>query len=331
MIAITRRNLMAVGAGMLASAAAGPSRRPALAAAPLAGKQAPGFFRQRVGDIEVTVLSDGFFELPSDSIATNVPPEERKAYLEAHFVPLDKFPLQASPVLINTRDKLVLVDSGVGAGAGWAPGAGRLLDTLAAVGVAPEAIDVVVLTHGHADHVGGLVPVDAGVAGAPRFPNAEIVLSDIELGLWTGGDISRLPEWAAQNGLAWHEAIFGALRERLRPIKAGTDVVAGVRSLDTRGHTQGHLSLMVDSADQQLLLTGDAIANIHIAFGRPDWQIIWDHDRELGAKTRARLLDQLATDRLLVAGYHYPFPGIGHVVRDGTAYRWLPADWTWTL
>jgi glyoxylase-like metal-dependent hydrolase (beta-lactamase superfamily II) len=121
------------------------------------------------------------------------------------------------------------------------------------------------------------------------------------------------------------------LGDRLRPIKAGADIVTGVMAQPTPGHTQGHLSLLVGSGQQQLLVTGDAVANIHIALDRPDWQIIWDHDRELAAKTRVRLLDQAVNDRLLVSGYHYPFPGLGHVVRAGNAYRWLPADWVWTL
>jgi glyoxylase-like metal-dependent hydrolase (beta-lactamase superfamily II) len=302
--------------------------RMAWATAPFSSQQPAGFYRLKLGEFQITAVSDGFFELPTNSIATNVPEEERKAYFNAHFISLDKFRLQASPLLINTGAKFVLVDTGVGPDNGWAPGAGRLGQTLNAAGIDPEAIDTLVLTHGHVDHIGGLVD---RATGALRFPKAEVVLSDVELDIWTAADAAtRVPEWAVGN-LESTQRIFAALRDRLRPIKAGSDVVTGIQSLDTRGHTQGHLSLLVGSGRDVLLVTGDAIANIHIAFERPDWQIIWDHDREQGARSRVRLLDQSVADRLLVTGYHYPFPGIGHVVRNGAAYRWLPADWDWSL
>ena len=142
--------------------------------------------------------------------------------------------------------------------------AGRLAESLSAAGIGPDAIDTVVITHAHSDHIGGLVDL---ATGTPRFPKAEVVLSDVELDLWTASDAAnRLPEWAAQ-GLQDKQKTFHALR---------------------------------------------------------------DHDREQGAQTRARLLDRVATDRVPVAGYHYPFPGVGHVVRDGGAYRWLPTDWSWS-
>ena len=322
-----RRFLQATGIGLLGGLAGwAPPLRPAYAAAPSASGQAAGFYRLRVGEFEVVVLSDGFFELPTDSIATNAPAEERQAYLEARSIPLDKFPLQASPLLIDTGDRLVLVDAGVGADNGWAPGAGRLGAALAAAGIDHEAVDAVVITHAHGDHLNGAVDVSTK---SPRFPNAEVVISDVELDVWTSADAAaKVPDWA-QDFIGTTQEAFRMLGDKVRTIKPGEEIAPGIRSVHTPGHTQGHLSLIIDSGGEQLFVTGDAVPGVHVAMERPDWQIIWDHDRELGAETRKRLLDQLATDRLLVSGYHYPFPGIGHVVSNASGYHWLPADWLW--
>jgi glyoxylase-like metal-dependent hydrolase (beta-lactamase superfamily II) len=322
-----RRFLQTTGIAVLGGlAGSAPQLGAAQAAAPSAAGQAAGFYRFRLGEFEVVVLSDGYFELPSDSIATNAPAEERKAYFETRFIPLDKFPLQASPLLIDTGEKRVLIDAGVGVENGWAPGAGRLGNALAAAGIDPGIIDMVVLTHAHPDHLDGAIET---ATKAPLFPNAELVLSDAELDVWTSADAAtKIPDWAQDRPAAVRSAV-AAFGEKVRTIKPGEDVAAGIRTLHTPGHTQGHLSLMIDSDGDQLFVTGDAVAGVHIAMERPDWQIIWDHDRELGAKTRKRLLDQMATDRLLVSGYHFPFPGIGRVVRNGNGYHWLPADWLW--
>lgn len=285
---------------------------------------APGFYSFKFGKLRITPICDGVFYLPMNSIATNVEPATRKAYFDAHYMTADIFQLQASPLLISAADKLVLVDTGIGPKQDWAPTAGRLVTSLEQAGVEPADIDVVVLTHCHGDHVGGL---EAAVSEG--FSKAEVVLSETELDLWNAPDAAaKVPDWAAA-GVPALQKTFAALGDRLRPVKGGTEIVAGVTALDTPGHTPGHLSLLVSSGGQTLLVTGDAVPGIHIAFDHPDWQIIWDHDRELGAKTRKSLLDLATHDRLLVSGYHYPFPGIGHVVKHGDGFQWLPTDWVW--
>ena len=190
MLVIDRRSFLKTAAVGAVAAASGSSTD--ATAADIGGSvEAPGFYRFRLGEFHIAPLCDGVFSLPTDSIATNVEAGERKAYFDAHYMTADVFPLQANPLLIETGEKRILVDTGMGPGQNWAPSAGRLAKSLDEAGVTHEAIDTIVLTHCHVDHVGGL---DA--AATSQFPNAEVVLSEIELDLWNSPDAaSKLPEF----------------------------------------------------------------------------------------------------------------------------------------
>lgn len=323
MFTMDRRALLKVAAaGAVVSSLEFPEE--ASAGDVAASKGSPGYYSFPLGEFHITMLCDGVFFLPTDSLATNVKAEEKKPYFDAHYLAPDIVRLQANPLLIETGQKRILVDTGLTAGTEWAAHAGRLTKALAGAEIAADSIDTIVLTHCHPDHIGGLV-----ADPAKRFPNADVVLSETELDLWNSPDsATRLPKWAAESAPSVQKVV-AALGDRVRPIKGGKDVATGVMALDTPGHTQGHISLLVNSGSNQLLITGDAITNIHFAFDHPEWQIMWDHDPDQGAMTRRALLDRAASDRLLVAGYHYPFPGVGHVVKEGTGFRWLPTDWVW--
>jgi glyoxylase-like metal-dependent hydrolase (beta-lactamase superfamily II) len=291
----------------------------------------PGYFRFSLGEVRITILYDGHFLLPG-AVGLEVPPPEflalnvdsatREEYFESRFVPTDQLPFQANPVVLDVGGRRVLIDTGW-SGAMAPDTTGHLVPALEAAGITTGSIETVVLTHGHPDHLGGLLDEKGGF----RFPRAEVVISEAELALWTDDEAeSRFRE--APLPLPMIQGILRGVAERRRTIAAGDDVVPGLRSLSTPGHTAGHMSLVLEAGDREVLLTGDAIPTIHVHFERPDWHNLFDHEPERAAGTRRRLLDRAAADRMLMLGYHFPFPGIGYALRHEDAYRWYPATWT---
>ena len=248
MLATNRRAfLKAAVAGTVVSTLEIPEFASAADPGPIKGSL--GYYSFNLGEFHIATLCDGVFFLPTDSIATNVEADEKKAYFDAHYIAPDVFRLQATPLLIDTGEKRILVDTGLGPSTGWAVHAGRVTKSLEAAGITPDSIDVIVLTHCHPDHIGGF-----GSDPAKQFPNADLVLSETELDLWNSPDAaSKLPKWAAESAPAVKK-VFAALGDRVHPIKGGADMVTGITALDTAGHTPGHISLLVASGNEQLLL-----------------------------------------------------------------------------
>jgi glyoxylase-like metal-dependent hydrolase (beta-lactamase superfamily II) len=298
---------------------------PASVPRPAATIPTPGFYRFRLGDFTITVLGDGEAHFPAEVFGVNVSAQEREEFYTRRLLSLERIRLPITPAVIDTGRRLILVDAGTGAGGDPHPPTGWLPRSLAAAGIEPDAVDLVILTHAHPDHLGGLL--DAA-SGALRFPNAEVVISDTEHTLWSPADVaSRMPQWVQDFGIIEvNHRVFAALGERLRTVRMEGEIAPGIRSVGSPGHTPGHIALVVSSGGEDLLMVGDAIANSHTHFERPDWQLALDLDMAGAPRTRRRLLDWAATDRLILQGFHLPFPGVGHAVRDGSAYRWFPTS-----
>ena len=316
MSVLSRREVL-TGAAIMAVVSSAPS----LAAAPKAGKQAPGFYRYLVGDLELTTVNDGVSRMPiTDSFVLNASKDRVNAALDALFMERDFYAGPYNPLLINTGKKLVLIDTGTGpAGLAASKGLnGLLLQNLAAAGVDRNDIDAVVLTHYHGDHINGLLGPD----GAPAFPNAEVLAPALEHKFWTDeGELSRTKNPRVVAGFEnVRKVLTPDIRKRLRTYEWDKEVLPGITAVATPGHTPGHTSLIAASGKDTIYIQGD-VTHAPFLFARhPEWHFFLDIDPVAAEATRRKVYDMLAADRMRVQGFHYPFPAQGHVEKRGNGY-----------
>jgi len=282
-----------------------------------------GWLRFKIGDFNATIVSDG--AIVFESFASEFP-GQRASEVNALLDPATPASNSASsPVnclLLETGRQRVLIDAGMGSSTLLGDGAGRLASNLVGAGVSPEDIDAVLLTHLHCDHLWGLL--DA--RGAPAFPNAEVFLPRAEYALWTGEPNAGPSEPIAADEIAMTRRCLAAYEARLRLFEGEAEPVAGVRAIPTPGHTVGHTSYLVASAGERALNIGDICHHGAVQFARPDWRFRWDEDAERAALTRRRIFDMAADERLPIVGFHLPFPGVGRVEREGSAFRFVAED-----
>jgi glyoxylase-like metal-dependent hydrolase (beta-lactamase superfamily II) len=290
----------------------------AAAAAPLlpaVAAQPP--FRRKVGAAEVLVVSDGVLNVPLTFVLPETPREQAEALLTRHGLPPAGAPAQTNVTLVRTGSDLVLIDTG--SGANFQPTAGKLSENLEAASIDPARVTKVVFTHGHADHLWGAIDD----LDEERFPNASYVISSVEWDFWLDpATFSRAPDWLKPMAQA-AARILKRLEPKTERRKAGDTVAPGLSYVESFGHTPGHMSVMIDSGGERLLVGGDVLTHPAISFARPDWRVGSDFDRDLAIATRKRMLGQLAADRMAFIGFHLPWPGHGLVERKDAAYRYV--------
>lgn len=288
--------------------------------AKLLGNLRPQINRFQLGAFEVCTILDGgqVRDSVSPPFGINQPSDVFAAQASANFLPNDRFENTFTPTIVNTGGQLILFDTGNGAGRREA-GAGFLRERLALAGYSPEDVDIVAFTHVHPDHIGGLREAD-GLA----FPNARYVIGRREYDMWSQGD--KIPERRAQNRSLFLKLI-PPLAEQMTFLEPGDDIVTGVQAIAAFGHSVGHLAYLIESEGKSLLIWGDVTNHYAFSLQRPDWHVAIDDDREQAVATRKRILDMLATDKMLAIGHHMPFPAVGYVEQRDGHYRWVPASY----
>lgn len=294
------------------------------AEAPLQNQQVPGYYRLALGQFEVTALYDGSIAL-DEKLLKGVAKRDLQRLLAREFLQGPAVQTAVNAYLVNTGQRLILVDAG--AAKLFGPTLGNIVDNLKAAGYRPEQVDTVLLTHLHGDHVNGLVTAD----GQRVFVNAEVWSAKADNDFWLSETIAAQAPQEAQG-------FFKMSRDAAAPYLAAgrwktfdgeRELAPGVSSVDTHGHTPGHASYLFNSGEQRLLVLGDIVHNHAVQFARPEVSLEFDVDQKQAIATRKRIFAQVARERLMVAGMHLPFPGIGHVRKEAKGgYAWVPAEFT---
>lgn len=276
---------------------------------------AKGFVTYKVGGADVTALYDGIWEKPHDpAFIANASVDDVKGAMTKAGLPADFVSIPFTVVVVRNGGKTVLCDSGTGGQV--QPTAGKMMANMKAAGIDPAAIDTILISHCHPDHIFGLMEKDTN---KPVFPNAEIVISDVEYKFWTDpAVIDRLPE--ARKGLARRiQAVFPTWKN-IRQVSGELEVAPGIRFVSAPGHTPGHRAFHLASGASELMISNDTAYVPALVVANPGWHGQYDQDAATAEASRRKLLDRVIADKIMICGYHFPFPGAGTVAKDGAGY-----------
>ena len=271
----------------------------------LAGPEAvpPAATPFHVGAYELVSLRDMAFVEPNDGKTFGVgEPESAVAdVLRKAGAPTDKIMLSVDALLVKMPGHVVLIDTGLGPKIG-----GDLMQSLALAGVKPDAVTDVLITHSHGDHVGGLVTAD----GKSAFPKAVIRMSKTE--------------WAWMQGHKGAATIVRAVAGQMKPFTPGTPILPGITPIAIPGHTPGHVGYQIESKGRHLFDVGDTVHSSIISLAKPQWAMGFDNDEQQGEASREKVLAKLAADHERIFAPHFPYPGVGYIVKKGDGYGWVP-------
>ena len=313
-----RRHLLKASAAAAGLAAAG-NGLPVYAKAPIVGNQVISVHRMKLGNFEVTTLLDGYIEL--DPRLLNAPPDRVQRLMEAANLPYGPIRTPVNTFLVNTGDKLVLLDTGGAKFLG--PTAGRLVQGLAAVGVEPAQIDEVYITHMHGDHLHGAVTPE----GAALFPNAVLRVAQQDIDYWLNPEVEAAAPAAQKGRFMPAKRAKAAYGDRLKPFKQGDELTPGITAVAAVGHTPGHTCYLVTSGEAKMLAIGDLIHIAPVQFASPEVTIAFDWEQPKASNARMNMFDLAAKENMLIAAVHLPFPGLGTLRKDGTSYAYSPLSW----
>ncbi|MEP6356009.1 MAG: MBL fold metallo-hydrolase [Hyphomicrobiales bacterium] len=274
-----------------------------------------------VGNCEVTTLFDGAVQLPGPHpiFGQNVEAADVKALVEGNFLPADKMEIGFTPTIVKAGKNTILFDTGNGEATGRRPNAGNLVANMKLIGMKPEDVTHVVITHMHPDHIGGLIE-----GGKPVFPNAAYVTGAAEYDFWsledrlTGGT-ERVAKLVQSN--------VKPLAEKFSFVKPGDSIIPGITAVDASGHTPGHMAFHIEDGGERVLLIGDAANHYVVSLQRPDWHVRFDMDKEKAVQARKNLLGMIAADKIPFIGYHMPFPAVGYLEAKGQGFRYEAASY----
>ena len=294
-----------------------------LAVSPAFAQKTPdpdkGFVTYKVGAAEVTALYDGIWEKAHDpAFIANASVEDVKAAMVKAGLPPDFVSIPFTVAVVKTGGKTVLCDSGTGGQV--QPTAGKMMANMKAAGIDPAKIDTILISHFHPDHIFGLMEKETN---KPVFPNTEIIVSDVEYKFWTDPAlIDRLPE--ARKGLARRiQAVFPTWKN-IRQVTGEPEVAPGIRFVSAPGHTPGHRAFHLASGGSQLMISNDTAYVPALVVANPGWHGLYDQDAALAETSRRKLLERVIADKIMICGYHFPFPGAGTIAKDGAGYALTP-------
>lgn len=316
---ITRRRVLASAVASAGALALPGSLR---AKMPMGQAQAPSFYRFKLGSAECTVVTDGQLPLGDPNAAfSNITKDEIARELRDNFLPASNAVLEQNILVVNFGDRVVLFDTGMGTDKLFGDTTGRLPATLRQAGIDPANVDAVVMSHAHVDHCGGLVADD----GSHNFPNAQYFLGKADFDYWT--DDAAIPAAYPARAHFLNQARKNLLpvKERITFYKDGQEILPGITALSAPGHTVSHTIFMINSGRDQLCYIGDLAHHPVLLLERPRTQFAYDTDAAQSAESRVRMMGMFAANRVPILAYHFAWPGIGHVTKQGDGFRYFPA------